>query len=79
MGKTVRKKIEKQYFCAVKSGAKRFEIRKDDDGIDIGDILILDEYNDGMPTGRTLKRFVRYTLRDCPCYGLMPGYVIIGL
>lgn len=58
----VRKKTLPEYFRAVRAREKNFEIRKDEDDIQVGTLLIL----------------VKYVLRDVPRYGLMPGYCIIG-
>ena len=75
--KTVEKKILPKYFNEVASGRKRFELRKDDEGIQIGDIIVLREY-DGDYTGRSITATVSYVLRNCPEWGLMEGYCIIG-
>lgn len=76
--KTVEKKILPKYFQAVRNERKNFELRKDEDNIQPGDILILREWSDGQYTGRMEARKVMYVLRDVPEYGLMPGYCIIG-
>lgn len=73
----VRKKTLPEYFCAVRAREKNFEIRKDEDDIQVGTLLILEEW-DGDYTGEVLRRYVKYVLRDVPRYGLMPGYCIIG-
>ncbi len=44
-------KILPEYFEAVVSGDKCFEIRKNDRGYKVGDILRLNEYEDGKYTG----------------------------
>ena len=75
--KVVRKKILPEYFKAVKERDKNFELRKDEDDIQVGDLLILEEFSDRY-TGRGVRRYVKYVLRDCPEYGLKPGYCIIG-
>ena len=75
--KTVEKKILPMYFNEVANGRKRFELRKDDEGIQIGDIIVLREYN-GDYTGRSITATVSYVLRNCPEWGLMEGYCIIG-
>lgn len=82
--KEVSKKILPEYFNDVKSGIKTFEVRKDEDDIQVGDILMLEEWNpDGVLTGgytgRCIRRRVKYVLRDIPQYGLREGYCIIGL
>lgn len=73
------KKILPEYFAAVKNGTKTFELRKDEDNIQPGDELRLWEWDGERPTGRILIRTVTYVLRNCPEYGLMEGYCIIGM
>ena len=78
MSKVIEKKILPQYFTEVQSGKKNFELRKDEDNIQEGDILVLNEFNDGSSTGRSVIRRVTYVLRNVPEYGLQEGYCIIG-
>ena len=75
--KTVRKKILPEYFDAVQEYRKNFELRKDEDNIQVGDELILEEWN-GEYTGNYTWRKVTYVLRNVPEYGLKDGYCIIG-
>ena len=75
--KTVRKKILPEYFNAVQEYRKNFELRKDEDNIQVGDELILQEWN-GEYTGNYTWRKVTYILRNVPEYGLKDGYCIIG-
>lgn len=75
--KTVRKKILPEYFNAVQEYRKNFELRKDEDNIQVGDELILEEWN-GEYTGNYTWRKVTYVLRNVPEYGLKDGYCIIG-
>ncbi len=77
--KRIEKKILPEYYMLVRHGQKNFELRKDEDDIQIDDVLILREWKDGRYTGRALEAKVAYVLRDCPQYGLMEGYCIIGL
>lgn len=72
------KKILPEYFSEVKTYRKNFELRKDEDDIQVGDVLVLREYNDGEYTDRAVARRVTYVLRNCEEYGLMKGYCIIG-
>ncbi len=80
--KTVYKKILPQYFQDVLTGLKGFELRKDEDDIQVDDVICLIEvdYYDGVldVTGRFVEKIVKYVLRDVPQYGLMKGYCIIG-
>ena len=78
-------KILPEYFEAVASGAKTFELRKDDREPRFCslDILRLREWAPcGIGafkdyTGREVNRLVTYVLRDFT--GLQPGYCILGL
>ena len=78
--KFVEKKILPNYFSDVKARRKNFEIRKDEDNIQVGDIVDLCEWDAEKEcfTGRRLSRTVKYVLRDVPQYGLAEGYCIIG-
>ena len=72
MVKTHDLKILPEYFEAVASGMKTFELRKDDRGFETGDHVLLQEW-DGEYTGRSIGFVLRgYT-------GLEDGYVIFGL
>ena len=77
--KNIKKKILPRYFRDVQLGIKTFELRKDEDNIQPGDILDLLEYDGSSYTGRNARCMVTYVLRDCPEYGLMKGYCIIGI
>lgn len=77
--KQIKKKILAQYFKEVCAGNKKFELRKDEDDIQVGDELILEEWNPETGyTGMTTQRIATYVLRNVPEYGLMDGYCIIG-
>ena len=72
-------KILPEYFNEVQSLNKQFELRKDDRGYQVGDWILLEEYENGEYTGRQAGYFrISYILRNCPEYGLMDGYCIIG-
>ncbi|WP_302328045.1 DUF3850 domain-containing protein [Enterocloster lavalensis] len=75
--KVIKKKILPEYFRVVRAREKNFEIRKDEDDIQVGDLIILEEWN-GYYTGNSVRRYVKYVLRDTPEYGLIRGYCIIG-
>lgn len=79
MPKIVRKKILPRYYDAVVSNIKTFELRKDEDDIQVGDWLILQEWDGKEYTGRECGFQVRYVLRNAVEYGLMDGYCIIGI
>jgi hypothetical protein len=67
------------YYDDVLKGAKNFELRKMDRPFNDGDIVILQEFVDGKLTGREQTFRIDYILADCPQYGLMEGYCILGL
>ena len=77
--KIVRKKILPQYFNDVATGMKHFELRKDEDNIQVGDTLVLCEWDGKAYTGMEITRYVTYVLRNVPEYGLMEGFCIIGI
>ncbi len=74
---TYQLKILPKYFEAVKAKEKNFEIRKYERNYMVGDSLVLAEW-DGEYTGRRVLRKISYVLTDCPEYGLMDGYCILG-
>lgn len=79
MKKIVRKKILPEYMDLIVEGKKNFEIRRDEDDIQEGDILVLEEWEAGKYKHRVVKAEVTYVLRNKQEYGLKPGYCIIGL
>lgn len=68
-------KILPEYFEAVVSGNKRFEIRKNDRNYKKGDILRLNEYQDGQYTGDVHVAEITY-ITD---YAQKDGYVVLGI
>jgi ASC-1-like (ASCH) protein len=75
--KTHELKIEPPYFQAVLDGRKRFEIRKNDRDFEVGDMLLLKEYDPVKEkyTGWELKVNVLY-ITD---YAQQPGYVVMSI
>ncbi len=68
------------FFSEVWSGAKPFELRKNDRDYKVGDWLHLEDWAPGTGyTGRAVIARVSYVLADVPDFGLMPGYAILGL
>lgn len=65
-----------EYYQAVKSGEKTFEIRLNDRNFQIGDTLILAEWHSGMKkfTGGCLMRTITYMTG----FEQKPGYVVLG-
>lgn len=77
-------KTERRYFEAIVSGAKTFEIRRNDRGFAVGDGLHLSEVDPQLAhvhelyyTGRTLDVEVTY-LADDPRF-VLPGFVVLGI
>lgn len=77
--KIVEKKILPRFYKGIVSQKKTFELRRDEDDIQVGDIIHLREWDGEKYTGHQCKREVTYVLRDCAEYGLMDGYCIYGL
>ncbi len=71
-----------EFFEAMVEGRKTFEGRKNDRDFKVGDELILKEYDPELKnygySGRFLHRRVSYILEGTQ-FGVMPGYVIMGL
>lgn len=66
MRKIIEKKILQEYFLAVIHGEKTFEIRKDEDNLQKGDILILREWDGEKYTGRETSRYISYPRSEEP-------------
>ena len=66
------------YFDAVADGSKTFELRWNDRAFEVGDMLLLQEW-DGVYTGRELNRKISYILKDVPEYGLECDACVIGM
>ena len=75
----IEKKVLPEYYKDIISGRKTFELRKDEDDIQPGDILVLREWDGKKYTGNRTRREVTYVLRDAAEYGLMPGYCILAI
>jgi ASC-1-like (ASCH) protein len=61
----IKKKIWPEYFEAVVSGKKNYELRLDDFDINEGDIMLLEEWDPNIEeyTGRKIERKVTYVGR----------------
>jgi hypothetical protein len=68
-------KTKPPYYQAVVAGVKTFEVRLNDRCFDVGDVLVLQEW-EGTYSGREIEVTVSYVLGD-PDY-VKPGYVILG-
>lgn len=75
----IEKKVLPEYYEGIRTHKKMFELRKDEDGIKPGDILVLREWDGEKYTGGMTRREVTAVLKDCPEYGLMDGYCILSL
>lgn len=58
---------------------KKFELRKNDRDFQVGDLLVLKEWDDSTQTytGREFYANVTYILHNFP--GLKDGYVVLGI
>lgn len=70
-----------EYFNAIRGGQKTFEIRNDDRGFKVGDLLVLKEYDPQSDafTGQVEHRIVTYCLRCNGQFGLADGHVIMAI
>ena len=70
------------FYSDVKSGIKSFEVRINDRNFQVGDFLVLKQYDqkNKIYSGDAILREIKYILtqNDYPD-GLMNGYVILGL
>ena len=73
-------KILSEYYYDVHIGLKPFELRKDDRGFEVGDTLILEEYDSNLKdyTGRKTTKKITYILSGGQ-FGLVEGYVIMAI
>lgn len=72
-------KQEKQYFCDVINGRKLFEVRQNDRGFKVGDLLALNEWDPETKeyTGRSCLVYIDYILDD-EAY-VKSGYVVMTI
>lgn len=72
-------KIHPQHYRAVLLGLKKVEIRLNDRNYQVGDLLILNEFDPKTEkyTSFQVKRKVDYIIRDVA--GLDPDYVILQI
>lgn len=78
--KTHELKCLSEYFFAVDSGEKPFEVRRDDRGFQRGDKLVLKEVSGPTRryTGNEIERKISYILTGGQ-FGIEAGYVVLGL
>lgn len=67
-------------YDGLRWGRKTWELRKDDRGYAVGDILVLREWlqTEQEYTGSAVARRVTYLMRG-PAFGLPDGYVIMSV
>jgi hypothetical protein len=68
-----------EFFIALESGVKNFELRRNDRPFKVGDQLFLCEYNPTLTqyTGRNRMYEITYTLTHVP--GLSPDFIVMAL
>ena len=66
-----------KYIRATAEGIKPFEVRRNDRNYNVGDVLLLREYDNGIYTGFNITREVTYILDEKPF--VPDGYVVMGL
>lgn len=68
-----------QFFVDVLGGHKPFELRKNDRNFQVGDLVCLWEYYDGIYSDRAILAAVPYVLKDALGFGLQDGFCILTL
>ena len=69
-----------RYFREIINGKKTFEIRKDDRGFEVGDILELQEFSPASGyTGRAIRKQVTYIAKDLTTFGLPVDVVVMSI
>lgn len=79
MAKVHNLKTERALFKDMKSGIKQFDVRKNDRNFEVGDTLILEEFDPDTKTYKPgwIPKLVIYKLDD-PRF-VKEGFVILGL
>lgn len=69
------------FFEEIIKGTKTFEVRNDDRGFQVGDVLLLREFDNGTKkySGRTISRLIKSKFDSNQVSGLERGYCILGL
>jgi hypothetical protein len=78
--RTHRLKTWPEFFLPIAEGEKTFEVRKNDRGFRLGDVLVLREFCPvgGTFTGREERRLVVYILEGGQ-FGIEAGHCVLGL
>ena len=73
---THRLKTAAKFYEAVRTGKKKFEIRKNDRDFQVGDLVVLEEIDkNGLYTQRNLSRRICYMT----AFHQQEGYVVFGM
>jgi hypothetical protein len=69
------------FFQAILDGSKTFELRLDDRGYQVGDVLHLREFDNNrqLYSGRWIRRLVSYKMGSASFSGIEKGYCIMGI
>ena len=72
-------KIWPSCFAAVQAGTKPFDVRENDRGFQLGDMLLLREYEPESETytGHTLTRWISYVLQG-GVFGVQADWCVLG-
>ena len=70
-----------EYFQRVMTRQKTFELRKNDRDFQVGDKILLQEYDPQTQqyTGNEYHTYIKYMIENKPDLGLKPGYCIFGI
>lgn len=81
MKKTHYLKTHSEYFQQIRNRKKRFELRKDDRGIEPGDFLMLQEVDAAthVPSGEQILVHVTSKLKNAEKFGLKKDFAIFGI
>lgn len=71
-------KCNRQYLRDITDGRKLFEVRRDDRGFEVGDLLFLREFDDGQYGESSIEARVSYLLRGGK-FGIEDGFVVLGI
>lgn len=76
-----RLKTLSKYFNVVCDGKKTFEVRKDDRGFQVGDTLVLEQYENGQYQYANCEVKITYILgrNEAERMFVPKGYVILGI
>lgn len=67
-----------KFFYAITNDDKCFEYRRDDRDFQVGDVLLLREWDDNQYTGSIAVRHITHILRNAEHIGLPKDYCVIG-